>query len=104
MIRANEEVATTLFNGDIITPASQLSFDEETLAKNEKYDGHYVIVANRHDMPDDCRYCKEFLLRCMWTTWETGFSSRRGQEFCLLSKLWRFSGVRPFLYTTGKRK
>jgi transposase len=39
--------------GEIVTPASKLSFNEETLAEDEKYDGYYVIVTNRHDKPDD---------------------------------------------------
>jgi len=39
--------------GEILTPASKLSFNEEALAEDEKYDGYYVIVTNRHDKPDD---------------------------------------------------
>jgi len=39
--------------GEILTPASKLSFNEETLAEDEKYDGYYVIVSNRHDKSDD---------------------------------------------------
>ena len=39
--------------GEIITPTSKLSFNEEALAEDEKYDGYYVIVTNRHDKPDD---------------------------------------------------
>jgi transposase len=39
--------------GEIITSASKLSFNEEVLSEDEKYDGYYVIVTNRHDKPDD---------------------------------------------------
>ena len=39
--------------GEILTPASKLSFNEETLAEDEKYDGYCVIVTNRRDKPDD---------------------------------------------------
>ena len=38
--------------GEIITPASKLSFNDEALAEDEKYDGYYVIVTNRYDKPD----------------------------------------------------
>jgi transposase len=40
-------------SGEIITPAIKLSFNEEALAEDERYDGYYVIVTNRHDMSDD---------------------------------------------------
>jgi transposase len=39
--------------GEIITSANKLSFNEEVLAEDEKYDGYYVIVTNRYDKPDD---------------------------------------------------
>ena len=39
--------------GEIITPASKLSFNVETLAEEEKYDGYYAIVTNRYDKSDD---------------------------------------------------
>jgi transposase len=39
--------------GEILTPASKLFFNEEVLAEDEKYDGYYVIVSNRHDKSDD---------------------------------------------------
>jgi transposase len=39
--------------GEIITPANKLSFNEEALAEDEKYDGYYVIITNRYDKPDD---------------------------------------------------
>jgi transposase len=39
--------------GEIITPENKLSFNEEALAEDEKYDGYYVIVTNRYDKPDD---------------------------------------------------
>ena len=39
--------------GEIITPASKLSFNEEVLAEEEKYDGYYAIVTNRYDKSDD---------------------------------------------------
>jgi len=41
------------YSGEIISPVNRLSFNDEALAKDEKYDGYYVIVTNRHDMPDD---------------------------------------------------
>jgi len=34
--------------GEIIIPASKLSFNEEALIEDEKYDGYYVIVTSRH--------------------------------------------------------
>ena len=39
--------------GKIVTPASKLSFNEEVLAEDEKYDGYYVIVTNRYEKYDD---------------------------------------------------
>jgi transposase len=39
--------------GEIIEAASTLSFNEETLAEEEKYDGYYVIVTSRHQETDD---------------------------------------------------
>ena len=39
--------------GEILTPASALAFNDEALAEDEKYDGYYIIVTNRHDKPDD---------------------------------------------------
>jgi transposase len=47
------QIEYDISTGEIITPASKLSFDEEALAEDEKYDGYYVIVTNRHDKPDD---------------------------------------------------
>lgn len=40
-------------SGEIITPANNLSFNEDALDEDEKYDGYYVIVTNRYDKPDD---------------------------------------------------
>ena len=39
--------------GEIITPASMLSFNDAALAEDEKYDGYYVIVTSRHFESDD---------------------------------------------------
>ena len=39
--------------GEIVTPASELLFNDEVLAEEEKYDGYYVIVTNRYEKPDD---------------------------------------------------
>jgi len=39
--------------GEILTAASKLLFNEEALTEDEKYDGYYVIVTNRHDKHDD---------------------------------------------------
>jgi transposase len=40
-------------NGEIITPKSELSFDDAKLKEDELYDGYYVIVTNRYNAPDD---------------------------------------------------
>jgi len=39
--------------GEIIEAASELVFNEEMLAEEEKYDGYYVIVTNMYDKSDD---------------------------------------------------
>jgi transposase len=39
--------------GEILEAKSALSFNDELLAEEEKYDGYYVIATNRHDKPDD---------------------------------------------------
>jgi len=39
--------------GEIITPASMLSFNENALNEDEKYDGYYVIVTSRHFESDE---------------------------------------------------
>jgi len=39
--------------GEIITPASMLSFNDDALAEDEKYDGYYVIVTSRHFESDE---------------------------------------------------
>jgi transposase len=39
--------------GEIITPVSKLSFNEEALKEDEKYDGYYVIVSSRHFESDE---------------------------------------------------
>jgi len=39
--------------GEIITPKSEILFDEEKLREEELYDGYYVIVTSRYDAPDD---------------------------------------------------
>jgi len=39
--------------GEIITPVSMLSFNNEALIEDEKYDGYYVIVTSRHFESDE---------------------------------------------------
>jgi len=39
--------------GEIITPASTLSFNDDVLAEDERYDGYYVIVTSRHYESDE---------------------------------------------------
>lgn len=39
--------------GEIITPRSELAFNNKALEEDEKYDGYYVIVTSRHDALDD---------------------------------------------------
>ena len=39
--------------GEIVMTKSILSFDEEKLAEDEKYDGYYVIVTSKTDASDD---------------------------------------------------
>jgi transposase len=39
--------------GEIITPASMLSFNDEALAEDEMYDGYYVIVTSWHFESDE---------------------------------------------------
>jgi hypothetical protein len=39
--------------GEIIKTQSNLAFNDECLAEEEKYDGYYMIVTSRHFEPDD---------------------------------------------------
>jgi len=39
--------------GEILTPKSELLFDDAKLREEEFYDGYYAIVTSRYDAPDD---------------------------------------------------
>ena len=39
--------------GEIITPASKLTFNDKALAEDEKYDGYYTIVTSRWQQSDE---------------------------------------------------